>query len=120
VDDARNGDAFASTENAMRALFIGGTVDNSELDLDGSHSLRLRSTRQPLASGHCTLAHEWPEISSTGRRSPLQEYRRLSIGARVVFDGEQGSATDQVRIGRPFGTAPLNSMSETQILVATS
>ena len=36
VDDARNGDAFASAENAMRALFIGGTVDNSELDLDGS------------------------------------------------------------------------------------
>ena len=36
MDDARNGDAFASAENAMRALFIGGTVDNSELDLDGA------------------------------------------------------------------------------------
>ena len=34
MDDARNGDAFASAENTMRALFIGGTVDNSELDLD--------------------------------------------------------------------------------------
>jgi hypothetical protein len=36
MDDDRNGDAFASAESAMRALFIGGTVDNSELDLDGS------------------------------------------------------------------------------------
>jgi hypothetical protein len=26
----------------------------------------------------------------------------FSIGARVVFDGEQGSATDQLRIAAPF------------------
>jgi len=25
-----------ATENAMRALFVGGTVDNSELDMDGA------------------------------------------------------------------------------------
>src|SRR3546814_14203961 len=83
------------TETAMRALFVGGTVDNSELDIDGNEP----PLNYPPSTGSGQPRYRLHPVAQQGRTAAYAVY-----GAPVLAAAEVPRISEERGTSRRCGT----------------
>src|SRR3546814_5030744 len=93
------------TETAMRALFVGGTVDNSELDIDGNEP----PLNYPPSTGSGQPRYRLHHVGKQGGSAVYAVY-----GAPDLADAEVRRISEERGYARRFGDGRVDRSEEHQ------
>ncbi len=86
----------------MRALFVGGTVDNSELDIDGDEA----PLNYPPSTGSGQSRYRLHHVGKHGDRAVYAVY-----GAPDLADAEVRRISEERDYARRFGAANVDNVT---------
>lgn len=86
----------------MRALFVGGTVDNSELDIDGSEP----PLNYPPSTGSGQSRYRLHHVGKQGERALYAVY-----GAPDLADAEVRRISEERDYARRFGAGSVDTVA---------